>query len=113
MNEQPVFNGLGHISEQVHGSTAEHRQRFTNWMILTASLGFREGDGSSSDRFDFSYAATIELEANSSETACHGCLSGNCFQTLHFDGDASPSMLHRTWTRLLYSKIDHSKGATK
>lgn len=87
---QSVKNGIGPDAEQTaFGPIGAHRLWAKGWINQIISFGFRDISGITSDRYEFTHAAMIELESNRHAMACAKCLTGECLRTSHNDDGSS------------------------
>lgn len=104
-----IGNGIGSDIEQVRATIGAHKLWAKGWMARCVTLGLRNRDMISSDRFDFTHAASIELEMNQHATGCAGCMRGDCTRPIHFIND--PTYNDQVeWTAINYANTDHMRG---
>lgn len=105
-----VGNGIGADIEQIKATVGAHRLWAKGWMAKVITMGLRNEDAISADRFDFTHAASIELEMNQHATGCATCIRGECTRPAHVANDPTynPAIV---WTRFYYKSVDHLKGA--
>ncbi len=104
----PITNGIGPDVEQTDCVSIDaHSALYAVWMEHVISNKLRNVDGFTSDRFEFTHAAMIELEDNRDYNACKNCKSGDCEFTHHNDGR---TWFQGTWTPASYASTDHLYG---
>lgn len=103
-----IRNGIGPEQEQTTiGSVNAHRLWAKGWRNRFVGLGLRNEDLISSDRFEFSHAASVELENNRNAYGCAKCMRGDCQGAAHSSNE--PTYNKITWTRITYNNVDHTK----